>query len=105
MKAIATVVLNLFLLTGAAGFSARPQSRFVQVNGIRLHYLEWGSHGSPIVLVHGMYDTARVWSAVAPKTGIDPKILQESQQHIATVAEQKLSNGKMIVVRNARHWI
>jgi hypothetical protein len=54
MKAIATVVLNLFLLTGAAGFSARPQSRFVQVNGIRLHYLEWGNHGSPIVLVQGM---------------------------------------------------
>lgn len=42
------------------------RSHFVKANGLRTHYLEWGNSGSPIVLVHGLYDTAEVWAAAAP---------------------------------------
>lgn len=42
-----------------------PQSRYVMANGIRIHYLEWGTGKDAIVLVHGLYDSAEVWSSVA----------------------------------------
>ena len=31
-----------------------PADRFVTVNGLRLHYLDWGGTGRPLILVHGL---------------------------------------------------
>src|SRR6187402_1234368 len=41
-----------------AAFGA--QSRFAQVNGVKLHYLFAGS-GPAIVLLHGYAETSRMW--------------------------------------------
>jgi pimeloyl-ACP methyl ester carboxylesterase len=30
------------------------KSDFVHVNGVRLHYLDWGGHGTPLVFLTGM---------------------------------------------------
>jgi pimeloyl-ACP methyl ester carboxylesterase len=39
------------------------RSRFVDVRGLRIHYLEWGERvGEPLLLVHGWRDHARSWS-------------------------------------------
>src|SRR3954465_5989097 len=37
-----------------------PTGRFVEVDGVRLHYLERGS-GTPVVLIHGNVVTAEDW--------------------------------------------
>lgn len=37
-----------------------PQSKFADVNGVRLHYLVAGS-GDPIILVHGYAETSHMW--------------------------------------------
>lgn len=35
-------------------------------NGLRLHYLEWGSDGDPsLILLHGIHGHAHVWDALA----------------------------------------
>jgi pimeloyl-ACP methyl ester carboxylesterase len=40
-----------------------PRSQFVDRDGIRLHHLDWGTHGRhPIILVHGSRLHAHVWS-------------------------------------------
>jgi esterase len=40
---------------------------FAAVNGLRLHYLEWGDRSRPhLLLVHGWDGTARYWDLVAP---------------------------------------
>jgi pimeloyl-ACP methyl ester carboxylesterase len=36
------------------------------VNGLRLHYLDWGGEGPPIVLLHGLRDQAHEWDPIAP---------------------------------------
>jgi len=37
----------------------QPISKFVTVNGLRLHYLEWGKAGKPaVVCVHGYTSSA-----------------------------------------------
>ncbi len=44
----------------------KPQSRFTEVQGIKLHYLEWGETGKPdLLLVHGWTSFASSWSTVA----------------------------------------
>ena len=43
-----------------------PVSRFFISQRLRLHYVDWGNHGAPtLVLVHGGRDHARSWDWVA----------------------------------------
>jgi pimeloyl-ACP methyl ester carboxylesterase len=42
-----------------------PQDGFVEANGIRLHYLEWGGEGPPVVLLHATGFLARLWEPIA----------------------------------------
>ncbi len=52
----------------AAGDSrAQPVDRNVTVNGIRIHYLDWGSAGKqPLILLHGIARVAHTFDHVAP---------------------------------------
>lgn len=46
---------------------AHPHDRFATVNGLRLHYLDWGSRGKPaLVLLHGGSAYAQWWDFFAP---------------------------------------
>ena len=54
----------------AAGLSPRaivqPVEHWVQLNGIRFHYLDWGNPGLPhVVLLHGGSLTAHTWDMAA----------------------------------------
>ena len=43
--------------------SKKPQSKFTEAQGIKLHYLEWGETGKPdLLLVHGWTSFASSWS-------------------------------------------
>jgi hypothetical protein len=44
----------------------QPTSKFVTVNGLSLHYLEWGKAGMPVVVcVHGYTSSAQAFNALA----------------------------------------
>lgn len=44
-----------------------PRSHFIQVNGLRLHFLEWGTHTErPVLLLHGGSAHAHWWTFVVP---------------------------------------
>jgi esterase len=45
-----------------------PQDRYLTVNGLRLHYLEWGfKNTQPMILLHGFMGHAHVWDGFAAK--------------------------------------
>jgi pimeloyl-ACP methyl ester carboxylesterase len=46
---------------------AAPKSRFVTVNGVRLHVLDWGGDGAPIVLVRATGLLGRVYRRLAER--------------------------------------
>jgi pimeloyl-ACP methyl ester carboxylesterase len=47
--------------------SVEPESRFVEVEGARIHYLRWGDSAHPgLLLVHGNAAHAYWWSFIAP---------------------------------------
>ncbi len=42
-----------------------PKDGFVEANGVRLHYVEWGGEGPPAVLLHATGFLARLWEPIA----------------------------------------
>src|SRR5258705_6898065 len=46
---------------------AAPGDCFVAVNGLRIHYLDWGSNGKPpLILLHGIGRVAHTFDHLAP---------------------------------------
>ena len=43
-----------------------PIDGWLSVNGINLHYRDWGGSGPPVVLLHGLASTCHIWDLVAP---------------------------------------
>jgi pimeloyl-ACP methyl ester carboxylesterase len=41
-------------------------SRTAEIDGVRLHYLTAGSHGMPLILLHGYAETSRMWTPIIP---------------------------------------
>lgn len=57
--------LVCFLLAGAA--SAEAEDRFVDVGGLRIHYLDWGTADrQPMILLHGIGRVAHTFDHIAP---------------------------------------
>ena len=53
-----------------------PRDRFATVNGLRIHYLEWGSGGKqPLILLHGIARVARAFGHLAPHFGNDYRVI------------------------------
>ena len=45
---------------------AVPEDRYVEANGMRFHYLDWGNHDAPgMLLLHGFAQTCHSWDFVA----------------------------------------
>lgn len=45
---------------------AVPEDRYVEANGMRFHYLDWGNQGAPdMLLLHGFAQTCHSWDFVA----------------------------------------
>ena len=81
MKGAARAVTIGVLLSGTAAASAppgdaqassapaaaTPADRFVTVNGLRIHYLDWGnSSASPLILIHGLDRVAHTFDHLVP---------------------------------------
>jgi pimeloyl-ACP methyl ester carboxylesterase len=62
--ALAVVVLNWTY--GRLPGEPKPHGSFVTVDGLRIHYLERGGAGTPVVLLHGLPGTAEDWNEVTP---------------------------------------
>ena len=43
-----------------------PRDKWLETDRIRLHYRDWGGSGQPLVLLHGLASTCRIWDLVAP---------------------------------------
>jgi pimeloyl-ACP methyl ester carboxylesterase len=56
-------------LVGAMSqLSAQPTDRFLDVKGLRIHYVDWGGEGKPpLVMVHGLDRVARTFDHLATR--------------------------------------
>jgi pimeloyl-ACP methyl ester carboxylesterase len=95
-----------------------PADRFVTVNGLRIHYLDWGSEGKPpLIMLHGIGRVAHTFDHIAPHfvphyhvmavdmrghgdSGWDPKgayLVEDYTKDIEAMAEQ-------LQLRNITIW-
>ena len=58
--------------------------QYVDLNGLRFHYRDWGGSGRPAVFLHGLASNSHIWDMVAP-------LLAE---HFAVVALDQRSHGE-----------
>ena len=69
LRAIASITwmaLSVALISSSASFAQAPQSKFADVNGVKLHYLVAGK-GDPVVLLHGFAETSHMWRPLIAK--------------------------------------
>lgn len=53
-----------------------PKDMYVEANGLRLHYLDWGNKGADtLVLLHGLQDCSRSWDFFASVMSIKYRVL------------------------------
>lgn len=58
-----------------------PEDRFVEANGLRFHYLEWGDSSNPTVLMlHGVSQQAHSWDFISLPLSTDYHILSLDQR-------------------------
>jgi pimeloyl-ACP methyl ester carboxylesterase len=53
------------LTSQAKSASNIPQDQYAEVNGVRLHYLDWGGDGPLMLMVSGRLHTAHTYNAIA----------------------------------------
>jgi len=58
-----------------------PEHGFIVISGLRLHYLDFGGHGKPLLLLHGVTSNASVWRDLAPRLGSRRVIALDSRGH------------------------
>ena len=63
----AVFVMLCLNATWAAPLSPSAKSSFVTVNGVKLHYIDWGGQGETILFLAGFNDTAHVYDSFAPQ--------------------------------------
>ena len=66
----------LIALLAASSAAAQPVDRFATVDGLRLHYLEWGDPAKPaLILVHGISRHAHTFDHIAPDFVRDYRVI------------------------------
>ena len=56
------------------------QESFIQTNGIKLHYLDWGGSGQPLILIHGLGDSPYIFEDIASFLKNDFRIIAYSRR-------------------------
>lgn len=57
-----------------------PRDAWKDLGGLSFHYRDWGGSGQPIVLLHGLASTSRIWDMVAPLLSIDYAVVALDQR-------------------------
>ena len=57
-----------------------PQDEWTRYGGLRMHVRNWGGEGRPVVLLHGLASTCRIWDFVAPMLARDFSVIAVDQR-------------------------
>ncbi len=65
VAAFCLMAASIIFASPGTAIAQTPQSRFAEVNGVKLHYLIAGT-GDPVVLLHGYAETGHMWRPLFP---------------------------------------
>jgi len=74
------------------------QEDFIRANGIKLHYLDWGGPGQPLILIHGLGDSPYIFLDLAASLRKNFRIIAYSRRgHCKSVATEMLFDNSTLV--------
>jgi len=96
MKTLFRTALIIVAIALASSVAARPNydSHFANVNGVRIHYLKSGSGKTPLVLIHGFGDDARMWLPLFADFGRDYTIIAPDLRGLGQSSREKTGYDK-----------
>jgi pimeloyl-ACP methyl ester carboxylesterase len=80
LSVLASLLLSLVILSST---TSAPLAKDIEVNGVRLSYVEQGS-GEPIVLVHGAFSDIRVWEPLREAIAKRYRFIAYTQRYFGT---------------------
>jgi len=85
-------VFGLIVLTTIAAFGQKPnfQSKFADVNGVKIHYLQAGTGKKVMVMLHGFGETSHMWTPYFDDFGKDYTIIASD---LRGIGESSRSTG------------
>lgn len=57
-----------------------PADEYTTLRGLRFHYRDWGGAGRPVLLLHGLASTCRIWDLTAPLLAADFRVAALDQR-------------------------
>ena len=57
-----------------------PEDEYTRYGGLRMHVRNWGGEGRPVILLHGLASTCRIWDFVAPILARDFAVIAVDQR-------------------------
>ena len=57
-----------------------PKDEWTRYGGLRMHVRNWGGEGRPVVLLHGLASSCRIWDFVAPILAQDFSVIAVDQR-------------------------
>ncbi len=89
----------------ASAGTVKYESLFADVNGVRMHYLKYGSGRMPLVLVHGFGDDARMWLPLFAELGKDYTIIAPDLPGLGQSSDEKRGYAKKTAAADIRELV
>lgn len=84
------IILSVIVIFSCFSFAASQTSKFVETNGIKTHYLEWGTGKKTVILLHSLTDTAEIWKDFVPLLSKNYRIIAPDRRGVGKT-EKSLS--------------
>lgn len=76
MRLCAALLVVIACVVPSGAQQTGPTDRFVTVDGLRIHYLEWGDGGKPpLIMLHGIGRDAHSFDHIAPRFARDYHVM------------------------------
>jgi pimeloyl-ACP methyl ester carboxylesterase len=93
------------IVAAAAAMSTAAQvptieSRFAEVNGLRMHYLLAGKDGSPVILLHGYAQNGHMWRPLMKELGKSHRVIAPDLRGFGDTTKSETGYDKKSMARD-----
>jgi pimeloyl-ACP methyl ester carboxylesterase len=78
---------------------------FVTVNGLSLHYLDWGGDGEPLLLLAGLFGSAHAFDDLAPRLTRQHRVVALTRRGHGRSATPQAGYGLDVLVEDVRGFL
>ena len=86
----------------ASAQGAKIESRFANVNGLKMHYLAAGTSGSPVILLHGYAQNSHMWRPLMSELGRTHRVIAPDLRGFGDTAKPESGYDKKTMARDVQ---